>query len=182
MPPFLKDDVLAFLAGFAFPDHEMRATALAISWAENVKSDVTLTHKNVNGSIDYGLWQINSVHGFPPAELLTSDGNAHAAAVVQAKQGWKAWTTYNDGRYLLFLGRARKAIQTPLTGTGEAPGKSIWDVIGGSVTGTARWVADSHNWIRVALGVTGAGLMVGGLLVVARPAINDVARTVGPIP
>jgi hypothetical protein len=172
MPPYLDDAGLNLVATFAFPNAEERVIALAISMAEDRNADVTATNKNTNGSTDYGLWQINSVHGFPAAELLTSTGNAHAAAAVYAKQGWKAWTTYKNGQYQLYMGRARQASQTPITGTGTAPGKSILDVVGDSVTGTARWVSDPHNWLRVAMVIVGGGLVLGGLVVAAKPVLR----------
>ena len=58
---------------------------------------------NKNGSVDYGLWQINSVHGYDPNKLYNPLYNAKAAVAVYKKQGPRAWATYNpsiDDKYI----------------------------------------------------------------------------------
>jgi len=73
------------------------AVALAesggLSTAQNINSD---------GSIDRGLWQINSVHG----NLSTFDPFANAKAAVKISSGgtdWNPWTTFKSGAYQKFL-------------------------------------------------------------------------------
>lgn len=81
------------------------AIAVAIAMAES-RGRLDAQHKNSNGTTDYGPWQVNSVHGFD-AKKLTSDASytANAACAVYKKQGWGAWTTYNNGAYKLYLGK-----------------------------------------------------------------------------
>lgn len=58
---------------------------------------------NHNGTVDYGLWAINSVHGYDPNKLYNPLYNAKAAVAVYKAQGPKAWSTYNastDQKYI----------------------------------------------------------------------------------
>lgn len=66
------------------------------------------TNKNTNGSIDRGLWQINSSHSqFDPQRLLDDPHyNAKAAVAIERSQGLGAWSTYNNGAYRQFLNSA----------------------------------------------------------------------------
>lgn len=53
---------------------------------------------------DYGLWQVNSQHGYDRDRLLSDpDYSAQAAYEIQQAQGWTAWATYNGGQYAAFL-------------------------------------------------------------------------------
>lgn len=80
--------------------------AVAIAGAESGYNP-TATNHNTNGSTDYGLWQINSVH----ANLLGGHDwrdpaqNAWMAYQVwQAAGGsWTPWSTYNSGAYKKWL-------------------------------------------------------------------------------
>jgi hypothetical protein len=81
----------------------MAAVALAESGGR-----VGAEHENSDGSIDYGLWQINSVHSqYDPNRLLTDPlYNARAAVAVYRSSGPDAWTTYTSGAYRSELERA----------------------------------------------------------------------------
>lgn len=53
---------------------------------------------------DYGLWQVNSVHGFSSYYLVRyPEYNAACAKDVWDRQGWRAWSTYTSGIYKKFL-------------------------------------------------------------------------------
>ena len=84
-------------------------TSVAVALAES-RGDVKAQHRNTNGSTDYGLWQVNSIHNYPVADLLTAMGNAKAAHEIWARDGWRAWAAHNNSSYLLFKARASKAI------------------------------------------------------------------------
>lgn len=60
-------------------------------------------HLNQNNSVDYGLWQINSIHGYDPQKLYDPAYNAHAAKSVFNSSGPSAWTTYKNGDYLKYM-------------------------------------------------------------------------------
>jgi hypothetical protein len=57
------------------------AIAVAIALAES-GGRTDAHHHNTNGTDDDGVWQINSVHGYPVAKLLVPSFNATAAHVI----------------------------------------------------------------------------------------------------
>lgn len=96
--------------GAGFPTDQL-VTAVAVAGAESGWNP-TATHVNLNGSIDRGEWQINSVH----ADLLALGDwrdpltNGRMAAAVWKSSGWPAWSTYNSGAYQGYVGAARTAV------------------------------------------------------------------------
>lgn len=82
---FIEVAALAYSAGFSRSELH---TAVAVAYAES-GGDPSAVNRNRNGSVDSGLWQINSVHGF--SGLKDSRANAHAAFHVWELQGWSAW-------------------------------------------------------------------------------------------
>ena len=58
---------------------------------------------NQNGTVDIGLLQINSIHGFSKAELTNPARNIAIAYQIWQKQGYKAWSAFNNKSYLKFL-------------------------------------------------------------------------------
>lgn len=77
----------------------------AIALAES-SGQTNATTQDANGTTDYGLWQINSSHGYDAARLVSDPlYNAQAAVAIEKSQGLGAWTTYNTGAYKKFLGQ-----------------------------------------------------------------------------
>jgi hypothetical protein len=80
--------------------------AVAVARAESAWNP-TATLLNTNGSIDHGLYQINSVH----AAILAGGNwrdpmdNTKMAYKVWTDAGrrWRPWVTYNSGSYLKFM-------------------------------------------------------------------------------
>ena len=68
-------------------------TALKIMKAESGGNPKAI-HKNKNGTIDTGLLQVNSVHGYSKEFLLDPENNIKVAKKIFDKQGWNAWATY----------------------------------------------------------------------------------------
>jgi hypothetical protein len=100
------------------------ATAVAIALAESGGvSDIT-SPPNKNGTVDRGLWQVNSVHGYDPSELLTPTGNGRAAHAVYLKEGWRAWSKYKNGKYRVFLARGM-AVAGKASDTGGGSGADV---------------------------------------------------------
>lgn len=62
---------------------------------------------NYNGSNDAGLFQINSCHVISgligDQDRFNPELNVEAAYKIYKGSGWKAWSVYNNGRYLKFL-------------------------------------------------------------------------------
>lgn len=81
----------------------------AIAMAES-SGRTNATNTNTNGTTDYGLWQINSSHGYDASKLLSDPlYNAKAAVAIEKSQGLGAWTTYTSGAYRQFLGQGSSA-------------------------------------------------------------------------
>ena len=79
-------------------DHSV-VVATAIAFAES-SGNIHAVNHNHNGSTDYGLWQINSVHGMTRGYLFNVDNNANA--MVDISTGgtkWSPWSTYTNGAY-----------------------------------------------------------------------------------
>jgi hypothetical protein len=77
------------------------AIAAAVATAES-GGNSTATNYDSNGSVDRGLWQINSIHG--AQSTFDVMGNARAAVAISNKgTNWQPWTTYTSGAYLQYL-------------------------------------------------------------------------------
>lgn len=161
--------------------------AVAIAWAES--GGVTTKHNPIWPDDSWGLWQIN-MRGQMGAdrrkqlglssneELLDPTTNARAAHQVWADNGhsFKPWTTYTDGTYTSFVPAARRAVGNEL---GSPPTSDISDVlpnIANAVAGIAQafwktmvWASDPHNWVRLLVVGLGGSLIIGGLVVLAKP-------------
>lgn len=109
----LTDAQLAAYARQAgFPANQI-ATAVAVALAES-GGRTDATNHNTDGSTDFGLWQINTVHGslLQTGSWSNPADNARMAYSVWKGSGWGAWTTHNTGAYLAFLPRGNKAAGT----------------------------------------------------------------------
>ena len=82
--------------------------ALAIQRAENPKGKCEIYHYNADGTLDWGYFQINTVHlkrpGLNLRDLLDCKANIDFAyRLYMEKQGFSAWSTYRTGLYKRFL-------------------------------------------------------------------------------
>lgn len=91
----------------------MAAIALAES-SGNPRAE----HHDSDGSVDRGLWQINSSHGYGDASFNPRD-NAQEAVAVYHSQGLGAWSTYLSGAYKSHMPRSGQA----------APSRPRWGVL-----------------------------------------------------
>ncbi len=78
--------------------------ALAIQRVENPKGDCEIYHHNADGTLDWGYFQINTVHlkrpGVNLRDLLDCKKNIDFAYLLYRERGnFTAWTTYNSGAY-----------------------------------------------------------------------------------
>ncbi|MDP2712312.1 MAG: phage tail tape measure protein [Solirubrobacteraceae bacterium] len=76
--------------------------AAAVALAESGGNSKAM-NRNTNGSVDRGLWQINSIHG----ALSTFDPTGNAKAAVKISSGgrnWNPWVAFKRGMHLKFLG------------------------------------------------------------------------------
>lgn len=81
-------------------------TALAVMRAESGCNPSATNKANRNGSVDRGLFQVNSVHKAKVGnldDLYDPATNVRIAYRVYQGSGWKAWSVYNSGAYKRFL-------------------------------------------------------------------------------
>ena len=83
--------------------------ALAIQRAENAQGKCEIYHYNRDGTLDWGYFQINTVHlqrpGLNLRDLLDCKANIDFAyQLYREKGGFSPWSTYKDGRYLRYMG------------------------------------------------------------------------------
>lgn len=110
-------DIKALMKGAGFPESEFNIGVGIVHAESSAKPNATNT--NVGGSVDYGLWQINSIHQglLAGKDWSNPTQNTAMAFEVWKGAGWYAWTTYKDGAYLKFQAAAEAA---PV-GTGSNP-------------------------------------------------------------
>ena len=82
--------------------------ALAIQRAENPQGKCEVYHYNSDGTLDWGYFQINTVHlqrpGLNLRDLLDCKANIDFAyELYREKGGFTPWSTYNNGRYRQFM-------------------------------------------------------------------------------
>jgi len=203
MPNYLTDTQVANLAVTGGWRGEDAVKAVAVAFAEHrgkrvdsdARGDVALQTQKWGPSV--GVWQIRSLNAErgrgttrdEQANLSPTTNAAHAHTIWQEAAGsFSPWSTFLSGQYLLFVGRARKAVAgKTVNDDGSVSGHSEtipeWQAglqqAASMASAAGRWAADSRNWLRVALAVAGGGMMVGGLLVVAKPAVSATIDTVG---
>jgi hypothetical protein len=82
--------------------------ALAIQRAENPQGKCEIYHYNTDGTLDWGYFQINTVHlkrpGLNLRDLLDCKANIDFAyQLYEERHGFTPWSTYNSGLYRRFL-------------------------------------------------------------------------------
>lgn len=164
MPTLTDAEIYQSVVLAGFPA-DAQITAIAVALAESGgNSDATNT--NADGSTDYGLFQINSVH----ADLLRGKDwknpvtNAMMALAVSSNgTNWHPWVAYDSGAWTVYIARARAAAHAKPglkahEGSGNGP---IGGAVGGVVNG---WEAignffsillDGRTWVRIAYVVVG---------------------------
>lgn len=82
--------------------------ALAIQRAENPEGKCEIYHYNSDGTLDWGYFQINTVHlkrpGLNLRDLLDCKANIDFAyQLYKERGGFTPWSTYTNGRYRQFI-------------------------------------------------------------------------------
>jgi len=80
------------------------AMAIAVALAES-SGDPAATDYDANGTIDRGLWQINSVHAAysPACDYDPACAAGAAYAISDAGANWTPWVTYDHGAEIAYL-------------------------------------------------------------------------------
>lgn len=159
---------------------------VAVAMAESGGNPKAVNRKNRNGSVDYGLFQINSVHG----KLLKTGNpydpvdNARMALAVYKGSGnkWTPWVAYKSGSYRKFFTGKAEGTASPGDDGGLLGG--ITDTAGGivggagegiagaaSIVGTVGILGDPGFWKRVGIALLAIGLIITGVIIVFRQPI-----------
>lgn len=81
--------------------------ALAVQRAENPRGACEIYHYNSDGTLDWGYFQINTVHlkraGVNLRGLLDCKANIDFAYQLYTERGFEPWSTFNSGAYRQFL-------------------------------------------------------------------------------
>lgn len=129
----VSDDRIAALAKEAGLPCSAVVTATAVALGES-EGYAGATHANVDGSVDRGLWQINSTAWPMYSQSCVFDPacNAGAMAAISGRgASWQPWLAFTNGRYQQFLARAQAAYGRLAACGGTGGG-------GGGGGGTAR--------------------------------------------
>lgn len=109
-------EIAACLAKAGFSGEDLRI-GVAVALAES-GGNALARHENTNGSVDYGLWQINSIHAgiLRVGTWTNSYDNAIMAYKVwrEAGSSWTPWVTYNSGAYAKYMSAASEAQDAPV--------------------------------------------------------------------
>lgn len=169
-------------------DPALAETMAAIALAES-SGDPQARNVNVDGSIDRGLWQINSSN-FDSDTLTDPRVNASWAVKIEKSQGLRAWVTYKNDAYKIYLdGTTQPSVtRTRPDGSGESGGgalawmgafaggpstlaeKTFTTLFGGGIGGLADvfkgaiWLMNPRSWLRMVEFVAGMTMMLFGFI------------------
>ena len=152
---------------------------VAVALAES-GGNPNATNHNRNGSTDYGLFQINSIHKSILASGTWSNpvDNAKMALRVYREAGnsWRPWVAYKSGSYRKFYnasdkgdGKTKDDIQTGIDEGGI--GERRDDIDNASML-SLGFIGDKAFWTRFGIGLLAAALIVTGVIIVFRQPIG----------
>ena len=140
-----------------FPESEI-ATGVAIARAESGWNPLAVNNRNRNGSIDNGLWQINTIHrnaAYYPSNVNDPLESTKAAYAIWKNAGgrWTPWSVFNSGAYRQYLQAA------PPVQTSANPTVMLGNTAVSTATGSLRLTAvqKGMDYIR-----SGVGYVWGG--------------------
>jgi Lysozyme like domain len=187
-------------------NHEILNLAYKVGWrdADDLTRVLSIVLAESGGNTEatsytgccHGLMQINTrVHKqWTTAEMKQAEPNMRAGFALWQQSGWQPWNSSRGGQLL----RRPEAIASASTwqlspdiggppGTGVNPGKALENAIPGleglsdALEKARKWVATPANIGRLAVGILGAVIIVAGLAVLARPAVESTIKTVSPV-
>lgn len=150
-------------------DPSKASLAAAVALAESAGKPDAENH-NGDGSIDRGLWQINSIHG----ALSTKDIRGNARAAIQiSKNGtdWSPWVTFKNKDYKKFL-NGEPGWDKPTID----PKTIIPDPLQGLVDFVSKLgiIFEGKFWLRALLLFGGVALIGYGVMMIGKQYAPDV--------
>lgn len=178
--------------------------AVAIAEAESGGNPKSYNGKGRDDS--YGLWQINmKAHTLSElginakTDLFDPATNARAMVKISGSgSNWHPWSTY-PLRAAAFLPAANGAVAIMLADPSKAAGYvdqaagTVSDATGigalaQGVTEAAQaplkvlnWLGDPGTWVRISFLVLGGAMVIGGLYIFAKPAIDSTTKVAGQV-
>jgi hypothetical protein len=167
--------------------------AVAVALAES--SGNPAAHALTAREDSRGLWQVN-VRAHPEfggVNLYDPKANAQAAHAIWAKSGWGPWSAHNTGAYLLYMPIASGGVSdyytlNPGKGAGDAASAAtpqpVKDAAAAALTiaqepvRVLKWLTQPGTQVRIGKVIVGGGLVMIGLFLFARPAVQPVVDTV----
>jgi hypothetical protein len=163
--PLSMSQVLKYAQAAGVPYGSKLAMAGAIAAAESsLKPGESSTNGPTSGcpsgSVDRGLWQVNSCYHSEVSASCAYDPSCNAKAMAKISSdgsNWSPWSTYKNGAYKKYLSEAQKAMAglSSDAGSGGADAGGGGDAAGGEA-GYAfvrpREGADRHRFIALAAG------------------------------
>lgn len=166
---YRPDQISIFASEAGFSGNDL-VIAIAVAMAES-GGDTEATHVNTwDGSTDYGLWQINSIHSQLLAGKHWMDPavNASMAYEIWKGSGWRAWSTYTNGAYLVHMPIALVAANNPAQNPSPTKVNNIAST--DSLVKFTGMLTDATTWRRTGLFLAGVAIMVIGI----RPLLKEV--------
>ena len=157
-----------------FPESEWQ-TALKVAGAESGWNPRAVNNKNKNGTSDFGLFQINSIHKPTAQEKTDPYANAKRAYKIWKDAGnkWRPWAAYNNGSYNSIKMDDLLTPFVPGMSEGIALGEAGGGTIGGAVDAVRAAVQSALDTLREFLStflliIMGLVLIVLGVVILNR--------------
>lgn len=165
-----------------FPESEW-ATALRVASAESGLNPRAVNTANKNGTSDYGLFQINSIHKPTALERVDPYANAKRAYQIWKDAGnkWAPWSAYNNGSYLrqsIKIDDLPKIVSPAVgvgVGVGGVAGGAAVDAIADPVKAAVQSVLDKvAEFLEVAYMILiGLILIIVGIVILNKDRVGD---------
>lgn len=173
MPKLSANQIAGYLKAAGFSQNQL-ATGVAIVLAESGGDTDVIgplpSGKNTNGTSDYGLMQINSIHNPTAQNWRDPLVNARMGkAIYDAAGGWKPWSTFNNGAYRFHWAEALRGAANPDTSDLGSDARAGGMASDGEFVSTQQYndgpnfgdmISNPETWWRVGYFVAGLTFLV----------------------
>lgn len=157
-----------------FPESEWD-TALKVATAESGLDPKAVNNANKNGTSDYGLFQINSIHKPTAQEKTDPYANAKRAYKIFQEAGnkWTPWSAFNNGSYKSKGGTGGIPSPGEALGSAVASGFDPLATTKAAIQSFLDKVEEFLNlWYMILIGLI---LIIIGLVILSRNKVAGVA-------